>query len=138
MEMQNRPLRLRPLPRPARPTFERRQNRSDNAGDALRLAMNASVRRGALEAVLLVDEEGMLVAQSDSEVDLAMLAAVTPIVGRGRAVPKIKRDGNKLDLTVGAMEILDETVYVAVLGGSRAGRSRALMGAAAATKRILA
>ncbi|MEM6994284.1 MAG: hypothetical protein AAF721_27465 [Myxococcota bacterium] len=138
METQNRPLRLRPLPRPARPTFERRQHRSENAGDALRLAMNASARRGALDAVLLVDEEGMLVAQSDCDVDLAMLAAVTPIVGRGRAVPKIRRDGKKLDLTVGTMEVLDEVVYVAVLGGSRHMRSRALMGTAAAAKRILA
>lgn len=100
--------------------------------------MNASARRGALDAVLLVDSDGMLVAQSDCNVDLAMLAAVTPIVGRGRAVPKIQRDGKKLELTVGAMDILDEVVYVAILGGSRASRSRALMGTAAATKRILA
>lgn len=138
METQNRPLRLRPLPRPARPTFERRRNRSENTSDALRLALNSAAKRGALDAVLLVDDEGMLVAQSDSGVDLSMLAAVTPIVGRGRAVPKIKRDGRSLDLAVDSMRLFDETIYVAVLGGSRRSRSREVLGSKAAAKRILA
>lgn len=138
MEHETRSLRLRPLPRPARPTVERRQRRSDNAGDALRLALNASRRRGALDAVLLVDEEGMMVAQSDCSVDLSMLAAVTPIVGRGRAVPKIRKDGKPVELSVDSMELFDEIVYVATLGGSRRSRSRELLGTTAAAKRILA
>jgi len=138
MELAPRPLRLRPLPRPARPTFERRQNRSENAADALKLAMNAAARRGSLQAVLLVDDEGMMVAQSDCDVDLTMLAAVTPIVGRGRAVPKIQRDGRRLELTVEPMSVLDETIYVAVLGGTRRTRTREVKGTAAAARRILA
>ena len=133
-----RPLRLRPLPRPDRPTYERRRNRSANSGDALSLALTAAARRGALQAVLLVDEDGMVVAQSECDVDLTMLAAVTPIVGRGRAVPKIKRDGRALKLAVESMEILDEVVYVAVLGGSRHTRTRELRGTMAAARRILA
>lgn len=138
MELATRSLRLLPLPRPARPSFERRQNRSENAADALKLAMNAAARRGALQAVLLVDDDGMMVAQSDCDVDLTMLAAVTPIVGRGRAVPKIQRDGKKLELTVEPMSVLDETIYVAVLGGTRRTRSREIRGTAAAARRILA
>ena len=132
------PLRLRPLPRPARPTIERRQNRSEHSADALRLAMNATARRGALEAVLLVDEEGMLVAQNDCQVDLAMLAAVTPLVARGRAVPKIRREGKPLDLAVSSMQMFDETIYIAALGGTRRTRNKALLGTTAAAKRILA
>ena len=138
MRSEPAPLRLRPLPRPARPTFERRRNRSDNAADALRLALTASMRRGALDCVLITDEEGMVVAKCETELDLDMLAAVTPIVGRGKAIPKIKRDGEPRELSVGTLEILDERLYIAVLGGSHRTRARELRGATAATRRILA
>lgn len=131
-------LRVRPLPRPGRPTYERRQHRSNNAADALQLALTRAALRGELDAVLVVDDEGLLVAQSDTELDLSMLAAVTPIVGRGRAVPRVHRDGARCDLTVDTMELYDEVLYVAALGGDRHTRRRELAGTMAATRRILA
>ena len=50
------PGKLRPLPRPGRPTYERRSNRSGNAADAIRLALTRAAKRGALSALILVDE----------------------------------------------------------------------------------
>lgn len=131
-------LRLRPLPRPGRPSFERRRNRSENAADALELALSSAARRGALDAVLIVDDEGLLVAHSDTDLPLEMLAAVTPIVGRGKAVPRIRRDGEMRELTVDTMELHDELLYVAALGGDRRSRRREVHGSMAATRRILA
>lgn len=138
MHVEPSPLRLRPLPRPARPSHERRRERSSNAADALELALSHSARRGALDAVLVVDDAGMIVANSETELELEMLAAVTPIIGRGQAVPRIRRDGELRELTVDTMELHDELLYVAVLGSDRRTRRRELRSTLAATRRILA
>lgn len=137
MQTESRPLRLRPLPRPARPTFERRRQRSDHAGEALGLALTAAARRGGLDVVVIVDDEGMVVASSETTLDLTMLAAVMPIIGRGQAVPRIRRDGEPRDLSVTAFDLLDERLYLAVLGGCHKARVRELRGSQAATRRIL-
>lgn len=138
MQVDARAIRVLPLPRPGRPTYERRRNRSGNSADALQLALTRAAKRGALQALILVDDDGMLVAQSDSGFDLSMLAAVTPIVGRGRAIPRIKLDGEPLEMNVYPVELHDELFYLAALGGTRTTRYRELAGSSAATKRILA
>jgi len=102
------------------------------------MALTSAARRGQLDAVLVVDESGMLVAKSDTELDLSMLAAVTPIVGRGKAVPRVRRGGELRELSVDTMEVLGELLYVAALGGSYRTRSREVAGTMAATRRILA
>ncbi len=138
MNVSERPLRLRPLPRPGRATAERRKRRSSNAAEALELALTSAARRGRLDAVLVVDESGMLVAKSQTELDLTMLAAVTPIVGRGKAVPRIRRNGELREMSVDTTEVLGELLYVAALGGNYRMRSREVAGTKAATRRILA
>lgn len=138
MNVQQERLRLRPLPRPGRATPERRRRRSDNAAEALELALTSAARRGQLDAVLVVDESGMLVAKSETELDLTMLAAVTPIVGRGKAVPRIRRGGQLREMSIDTLEILGELLYVAALGGNYRMRSREVAGSKAATRRILA
>ncbi|MEM7159499.1 MAG: hypothetical protein AAF799_42060 [Myxococcota bacterium] len=138
MQMEQPRLRLRPLPRPGRPTYERRKNRSEHAADALDLALQSAANRGELDAVLVVDDEGMVVAQSKTELDLSMLAAVTPIVGRGRAVPRVRRGGELCELSVDTMELHDEVLYIAALGGDHRTRRREVRGTIAATRRILA
>jgi len=138
MQVDSRVVRVRPLPRPGRPTYERRRQRSHNAADALRLALTRAVHRGALEAMILVDDEGLLVAQSETGIDLSMLAAVTPIVGRGRAIPKVSRNGEPLEMNVCVVELEGELFYLAALGGTRLTRHRELSGGRAAARRILA
>lgn len=138
MNVQPERLRLRPLPRPGGATVERRRRRSTNAAEALELALTSAARRGQLDAVLVVDDSGMLVSKSETELDLTMLAAVTPIIGRGKAVPRVRRDGQLRELSVDTMEVLGEVLYVAALGGSYRARSREVAGSMAATRRILA
>jgi hypothetical protein len=81
------PIRVTPLPRPGRRASERRRNRSSSAGEALELALSAAAHESQLDVVLIADDFGMLVASSHTALDLEMLAAITPIVSRGRPRP---------------------------------------------------
>jgi hypothetical protein len=138
MEPENPPFRVRPLPKRVGLQDDRRHRRSSSSAVALELALTSAAARGKLDALILVDDDGMLVSRNRTSLDLSMLAAVTPIVGRGQAVPKIKRDGKPLDLTVSAIELEGETFYVAALGGTFGDRRRELAGSIAAARRILA
>jgi hypothetical protein len=132
------PLRVQRLPRPGRHPIERRKYRSDNAADAMDLALASAQRRAKLDVVLLVDDQGMVVSCSRKDLDVTMLAAVTPIVGRGKARPKIRRDGQRLEMSVRTVEIQDELLYVAAVGGELFARQREIYTSLSAAKRILA
>lgn len=106
--------------------------------DALELALDGAARRAACDAILIVDDKGMLVSNSSTPLDLQMLAAVTPIVARGEARACVKRAGEDRELAVDTMEILGELLHVAVLGGEPASRTIELTRTLAATRRILA
>jgi hypothetical protein len=131
------PFRVRPLPRPENPATERRHHRSNDAGTALELALTAASRRAELDVMLLVDDAGMLVGSSHTELELAMVAAVTPIVGRGHALPRIKRDGEKRDMSVEPIHMQGELLYMAAIGGNHMSRRRELASSCAAAQRIL-
>ena len=130
------PVRVSPLPRPGR-VIERRQNRAKSAADALELALSAAAEAGGLDVVLIADDSGMLVAASDTPLDLDMLAAVTPIVSRGRAKANIKRNGEHRELSVKSLRVFDETLHVAALGGDAQGRALGVMRSVTAARRIL-
>ena len=131
------PLRLRPLPHPRRPLEERRKLRPTGTFEALKCALNAAVGRGEFDAALVTDDKGMLVTASDCTLDLAMLAAVTPIVARGHVVANVKRGGKPRELAVRSVEVLGETLHVALLGGDLQARELEVAATAAATERIL-
>lgn len=136
-QTERRPLRLPPLPRPGKPLQERRRNRFLDTGSALIAAFDSAVLRGDLDLVVIADESGFVVSNSSTELDLTMLAAVTPLVGRGKARASVKRDGQERGLSVKTIEVLGETLYVACLGGSFGPRERELATSATAAKRIL-
>lgn len=129
---------VRPLPRPDGVRGDRRKRRSAAVATAIELALTSAAHRGGLDAVLVVDDDGLLVARSRCSIDLSMLAAVTPIVGRGQAIPRIKRDGQSLDLSVEVIKLGGERLYVAALGGGYTARRRELADSVAAAQRILA
>lgn len=131
-------LRITKLPKPERGNVDRRLNRSENCAEALELALSSSAARAKLDAILLVDDTGLLVSQNATGLDLSMLAAVTPIVGRGKAVPRIKRNGEKRELSVRELELDGDVLYVAALGGDSTSRARELGRSLRAAKRILA
>lgn len=131
-------LRIAKLPKPERGNVDRRINRSDNCADALELALSSAAARANLDAILLVDDAGLLISQNSTSLDLSMLAAVTPIVGRGKAVPRIKRNGEKREMSVCELELDGDVLYVAALGGDSSSRQRELGRSLRAAQRILA
>ena len=134
----SQPLMLRALPRPGRPMKERRVRRSKSAVDALKLAMNQSAERAQCDAVVIADDDGMVVCQSTTCLELEMLAAVAPIVARGEARATVKRRGEPRELSVHSLTLLGEVLHVAVLGGEARARTRELATVVSATRRILA
>jgi hypothetical protein len=134
----NEPLRLPRLPHPQRPMKDRRQNRTEMAGEALIHALNGACARGELDAVLVTDDFGFLISTSDTHLELEELAAVTPMVARGRVGARVSRHGHERGLSVRTMRVLGETLHVAALGGRATQRERWVTQSLAATRRILA
>lgn len=130
------PLRVPPLPRPGR-HIERRKRRSASVAEALELALSAAANEGDLDVVLVADDYGMLVASSHTPLDLEMLAAITPIVSRGRAKASVKRNGEQRDLSVKSVRVLEETLHIAALGGDASTRAMGVMRAVTVARRLL-
>jgi hypothetical protein len=131
------PFRITPLPRPGRRPAERRKQRSAATAEALQLALSAAANEGQLDVVLVADDFGMLVASSHTPLDLEMLAAITPIVSRGRAKASVKRNGEQRELSVKSIKVLDETLHVAALGGDPSERALAVMRSVTVARRLL-
>ena len=133
------PLSLRPLPRPGQPLQERRSRRSHRCVDALEIALTTAADRAGCDAILIADDKGMVVSHSRTPLDLEMLAAVAPIVARGEAAAKIRRNGRSRALSVTSVDVLGETLHIAALGGRNDQvRLTELARSVAAAERILA
>lgn len=117
---------------------ERRRQRPNGAAHALQRALNSAADRAGLDVLMLADEGGMVVCNSQTGLDLSMLAAVTPMVARGRVKASIKRRGESKQLSVRSIDLLGETFYVAALGGQFGAREREVACGVAAARRILA
>ena len=130
-------LRVTPLPRPGRRVVERRKRRSARAADALELALSGAAERGGLDVVLIADDFGMLVASNRTDLELEMLAAIAPIVSRGRAKANIKRNGHDRELSVKSISVMGETLHIAALGGDASARALGVMSSVTAARRIL-
>jgi hypothetical protein len=101
------------------------------------MALSSAATAGGLDVVLIADDSGMLVASSHTPLDLEMLAAITPIVSRGRAKANIKRNGEDRELSVKSIRVLDETLHIAALGGEGQSRALGVMRSVTAARRIL-
>jgi hypothetical protein len=63
-------------------TLDRRRHRTDDPAEALRLQLDAVRRRAALDALVLADGDGLVIAHAGDRDGCAALAAAAPLVGR--------------------------------------------------------
>ncbi len=132
------PSRYAPLPHPTKADRNRRRARPEGAHDALICALNAAAARNGLDALLVTDANGFLVSRSESSLDVEELAAITPIVARGRARASVRRKGEERALGITPIYVMGETLYVAGLGPVRADCEKTVIEGARAAVRILA
>jgi hypothetical protein len=120
-------------------TTERRKNRSDVPQEAARLYLEAVAEQNNIRAVALAGEDGLLVAGTQGDVDLAELAALGAACAKGDGedertdalMDKVVKDD---DLYASSVAIGDETFYLTSVGA----RVRSVKSTTSALARILA
>lgn len=115
---------------------DRRVRRSDVPTEALELALSAAAALNDVQAIVLADADGWLMAGSDEGPDLAGWAAAAPFLAAAGS------DLSPADIPEGvavySFEVGEETLHVGAVGGTLTGRGQALTACGQAIHRILA
>ena len=96
---------------------ERRQRRSQESHQALHYQLAHSRDRGGLDAVVLANEDGLVVASAGDDAVCEELGAMAPLMSRAifRApLPPLLEDG---DVAVRTLRMHGQSLYLAALGG---------------------
>ena len=116
---------------------ERRARRTEDRNQALSFQLEHSRDRGGLEALVLADSQGMVVAQAGDAVICEELGAIAPLMGRavlGMPLPPLLRGG---EVVVRRLELYGQDLFLACVGGGVA-RDALLVSSISGVQRILA
>jgi hypothetical protein len=122
----------------AGPQEDRRQRRSVDPLIALHYQLSHTRAKGSLDAIVVADTSGVVVAGAGSWAACEELAAYAPLLASGdrMSVAEASRvDVLRTQTAVTTVELDDQEVLVCVLGGE--GRSSSLEAAAFGVARIL-
>lgn len=114
--------------------FDRRQKRSQDRGKALCYQLEATRVRSSLEAVILADERGELIASAGDPAVCRELGVTVPMMSGsifGTRLPALVRGGR---VAVKDVSLGGRSLYLAVVGDAT---ERALDHSASAVLRIL-
>jgi hypothetical protein len=115
---------------------ERRSRRSDQCGTALRFQLESVQQRGSMEAIVLADKYGLLVAYAGEEDLCQELAALAPIMAQC-PTGSVQVSGNEgEDVVIRSIEYFGQKLYLSSLGGDR-GTENLLNGSIKGIERIL-
>jgi hypothetical protein len=116
---------------------ERRRRRSKESALALRYQLEHSREKGRLDALVVTDESGLLVASSGAETLCEELGAMAPVFGRTFVAPSDLPSLEGGEIAIRALEACGESFYLASVGGGVA-RDAILESTRAGVSRILA
>jgi hypothetical protein len=121
-------------------TAERRRRRSRDTLHALQLQLDASRRAGCLDAMVLSDGDGLLLASTGDREACAEVAARLPIIGRrvGEFEGTLLSAGKNLRVRMRRFFVGTAELYIAAVGGGGESGERALGGSIGGASRILA
>ncbi len=119
------------------PRPDRRVNRSNISSEALMLALSAAAARNDVEAIVVADDAGWLMAASDPSRDLTPWAAATPFLAAAKGTPSLRADGEEEQVGVHTVRVAGEPLHVGVVGGTLTARGQALTACGEAVRRIL-
>jgi hypothetical protein len=115
---------------------DRRQRRSADRYVALRYQLEYTRDRGSLEALVLADDDGLLIASSGDAAVCAELGAVAPLVVQsalGMPLPPLLKGA---EVAVRPVEIYGQRLFLAAVGGNVA-RDAHLTSSKTGVERIL-
>lgn len=115
---------------------ERRARRSEQRDVALRFQIEHARDQARLEALVLADEDGIVVAESGDRAVCEELAAIAPLLGRtlGMPMPPLLRGA---EIAVRSVRVHGRPLYLASIGGTVA-RDALLSTSVRGVERILA
>ena len=116
---------------------ERRVRRTQDRNAALRFQLEHSRDRGGLEALVLADDQGMVVAAAGDDAVCEELGAIAPLMGRtvmGMPMPPMLRGG---EVAVRPLSLYGQDLFLACVGGGVA-RDALLSTSMSGVQRILA
>ncbi len=99
---------------------ERRHRRSDNKTRALEHQLEHTKRRGRLEAVVLADNAGLVLAEAGDPDVCAELGAIAPLYSRTGLPLPLHPLLEGSDLAVRPMSLWGQDLFLATTGGSAA------------------
>src|SRR5690554_6352848 len=98
-------------------THERRVRRSRESAIALRYQLEHSRERGRLEALVVTDESGLLVASSGAEELCEELGAMAPVFGKTFVSPSDLPTLEGGEIAIRTLRACGESFYLASVGG---------------------
>jgi hypothetical protein len=127
-------------PGPALTSEERRQRRSDDVVTALHYQLASARAEAGLDALVLVDDRGSLLASAGAWAPCEELAAFAPLLARPEEVVRSAVAGRLAALAedTTSLSLGDEQAPILLCGRGRGARRQALLRAAEGCLRILA
>jgi len=115
---------------------DRRQRRSEDRFKALRYQLEHSREKAGIEALVLADDDGLVVAGSGDKSVCAELGAVAPLLGRTVLAMPMPPLLHGADVAVRRVAIHGQSLYLASVGGGVA-RDALLQVSISGVERIL-
>jgi hypothetical protein len=117
---------------------ERRGHRSDSRREALMLQLRASARRAGVEAIVLADHRGRVIARSDRDTVADELASFSPFLAKPKTwFGKVQFEGRSRSVAVSPFQLGKNTAYLCALGAKRQTIQGVFLQTTAGVRRIM-
>ena len=123
---------------PVQVFHDRRHQRSDSRREALTLQLRASAQRGQLEAMILADQSGRVIARSDRGEASNELASFSPFLAKPKTwFGEMQFEGRTRKVAISPLRLGTSTAYLCAIGASRHSIGGVLLQTTAGVRRIM-
>ncbi|MFW5738769.1 MAG: hypothetical protein ACOC1F_00240 [Myxococcota bacterium] len=117
---------------------ERRSQRSDSRREALSLQLRASARRAQVEAMVLADHSGRVIARSDRDGVADELASFSPFLAKPTTwFGLVHFGGQPRPVAISPFRLGSQTAYLCALGAQRKNLGGVILQTTAGVRRIM-
>ena len=117
---------------------ERRGRRSESKREALTLQLRACAKRAGVEALVLADHRGNVVARSDHADDADEIASFSPFLGKPKTwFGAVRCEAGEHRVAISSFKLGKKTAYLCAVGVQRKNVGGAFIQATAGVRRIL-